>query len=130
MSGLPTDLCFNQFTLWALEPRRGGEQIEYIEQDRPRCTGPYQSGLAFTRSISDPYTYGIFGSYPHCPGIPETITGTRFPGNGLHGRNGTPVYLFGAVYFFDGVKCLPDCSGLEWRMLNDGRRSVGGEGVR
>ena len=64
MSGLPTDLCFNQFTLWPLEPRRGGEQIEYIEQDRPRCTGSYQSGLAFTRSISDPYTYSIFWSYP------------------------------------------------------------------
>ena len=123
MAGLPTNFCFNQFALRTFEPGRRREQVKYIEQDRACRTGTNQPGFSLTRSIPYPYTHCIFRSYTHCPGIPETITGTGFPGNGLHGRNGTPVYFFRSVHFFYCIKSLPDGSGLErWTMNGDGIR--------
>lgn len=78
MAGLPTNFCFNQFALRTFEPGRRREQVEYIEQDRACRTGTNQPGFSLTRSIPYPYTHCIFRSYTHCPGIPETITGTGF----------------------------------------------------
>ena len=103
-----------------IEPCRGGQQVEEVEEDRAGGTCPDDPRPPLARGIAHPHAHGVARRNSHGPRVAETVARARLPCHGLHGGDRAPVDVLRPIHLLDGLKREPDAARSE---------DVGGSGA-